>query len=166
MVFVTVGSTSNNFGRLFREIDRLVADGTLTDVVAQIGETEYCPKHFTWFPFLPFDEVCRYMEDADTIICHAGTGSLNMALGFAKKTITVPRRREFGEHPDNHQIELAEHLGAQGRVLYAKNPSDLRRLVQKLDSWEPILKDSSEASQIVASVERIVSGWTGYSSRM
>ena len=48
MIFITLGSQKFQFNRLLKEIDRLIETGVIKDeVFAQIGYSDYQPKHFS-----------------------------------------------------------------------------------------------------------------------
>ena len=49
MIFITLGSQKFQFNRLLKAIDKLIADGKITDeVFAQIGYSDYIPVHFQY----------------------------------------------------------------------------------------------------------------------
>ena len=53
MIFITLGSQKFQFNRLLKAVDKLVANGTITDnVVAQIGYSDYKPQNFGYENFL------------------------------------------------------------------------------------------------------------------
>jgi hypothetical protein len=60
----------------------------------------------------------------DVGVCHAGVGSALSALLVGKVPVLVPRRQKFGEHVDDHQVELAALLGDAGLAVVAE-ASDL-----------------------------------------
>ena len=107
MIFVTLGSQKFQFNRLLKEIDRLIEKGTIKEkVIAQVGASDYKPKNFEYFDFLTRDEFQKYMSECDYVITHAGTGAIITALKNEKKVIAIPRLAKYGEHVDDHQIQL------------------------------------------------------------
>ena len=107
MIFVTVGSQKFQFNRLLKKIDELIESGDIKEeVFAQIGVSDYIPKNYTYKDFVTQDEFKEYMDKADLIITHAGTGAIVTALKKDKKVIAIPRLSEYGEHVDDHQIQL------------------------------------------------------------
>lgn len=111
MIFVTLGSQKFQFDRLLREIDRLVEAGEITDeILAQIGASEYEPKHFQFVRFMDRDDFAKTMEKCTTVITHGGTGVIIGAVKKGKKVIAVPRLAKFGEHVDDHQLQLLEQF--------------------------------------------------------
>ena len=103
----------HGFERLIREMDRIA--GELDEqVVTQIGSTDYEPRNCDYFRFMPVNEIEELYADARLIVCHAGIGSLVTAVKYNKSLILVPRMKRFGEHIDDHQLEIARQLEAQG----------------------------------------------------
>lgn len=70
-------------------------------------------------------EVLRAYAEADVVICHAGVGSVLDAFDAGHRPIVVPRRSEFGEHVDDHQVLLAETLAERGLAIH-REPHELR----------------------------------------
>lgn len=107
-VVVTVGTTeSYDFRRLFDKLVPLL-DGL--DVLWQVGTTDVSDLPITAVEKLPHDELKNAIRDADLVITHSGTGSALTAMDFGKFPILVPRLKEFGEHIDDHQVQIAQEL--------------------------------------------------------
>ena len=107
-IFITLGSQKFQFNRLLKSVDGLCERGTIEaeDVFAQIGYSDYLPKNFNYKKFLDRDEFNREMEKADIVITHGGTGAIIGAVKKGKKVIAVPRLANYGEHVDDHQLQL------------------------------------------------------------
>lgn len=111
MIFVTLGSQKFQFDRLLQKIDRLIEDGVIQEpVFAQTGHSTYAPKHFETEAFMDRDAFAATMDKADTVITHAGTGAIIGAVKKGKKTIAVPRLSKYGEHVDDHQLQIVEQF--------------------------------------------------------
>ena len=111
MIFVTVGSQKFQFNRLLKKIDELIESGDIKEeVFAQIGVSDYTPKNYNYKDFVTQDEFKEYMDKADLIITHAGTGAIVTALKKDKKVIAIPRLSEYGEHVDDHQSQLIDEF--------------------------------------------------------
>jgi len=107
MIFVTLGSQKFQFDRLLKAIDRLKADNIITDeIFAQTGYSEYVPQNYEYKPFLDRNEFAQMQEKADIVITHGGTGAIVGALKKGKKVIAVPRLARYGEHVDDHQLQM------------------------------------------------------------
>lgn len=112
-IFITVGSQKFPFNRLLEAVDRLVGEGKIPDeVFAQIGSSDYVPRNFPSRAFLDQDEFAAELDRADIVLTHGGTGVIINAVKRGKKVIAVPRLRQYGEHVDDHQIELLRQFEA------------------------------------------------------
>ncbi len=125
MIFVTVGMHYQGFERLIRKMDE-IAGKIDEEVVMQIGSTQYTPKFARYFDFVDSDStIMDYFRNARVIVSHAGAGTLLNTLILGKPIIVVPRLKEFGEHIDDQQLELAKHLSDQGKVFALLDTDDL-----------------------------------------
>lgn len=107
MIFVTLGSQKFQFNRLLKAIDELVKNGTINDkVFAQTGYSDYEPEYYDFKRFLDRDEFAKITGESDIVITHGGTGAIIGAIKKGKKVIAVPRRAKYGEHVDDHQLQL------------------------------------------------------------
>lgn len=107
MIFVTVGSQKFQFNRLLKEVDRLVEENKITEeVFAQIGYSDYLPNNYRYKEFLDRDEFANIMRQCDKVITHGGTGAIIGAVKKEKKVIAVPRLSKYGEHVDDHQLQI------------------------------------------------------------
>ena len=107
MIFITLGSQKFQFNRLLKTIDELGGQGKITEeVFAQTGYSDYKPKNYEFKPFLDRDEFAKITEKADIVVTHGGTGAIIGALKKGKKVIAVPRLAKYGEHVDDHQLQL------------------------------------------------------------
>lgn len=156
MIFVCVGSREYQFNRLLKKLDELVEQNIIQDkVIAQIGGSEYEPRHFEWHRFLDRDEFQRLRTEADLIISHAGTGALIGALKLEKQVIAVPRLAQFGEHIDDHQTQISGVLAGEG---YLREVLDMEKLAETiaLCKDQPITKRYNRPSNIIQLIEDFI----------
>lgn len=110
MIFVTVGSQKFPFDRLIRKVDQMVREGMIEDeVFIQTGASQYvpaCPHQ----AFCGREHFTKLMEACDVLITHGGAGTMVDAVKLGKKVVAVPRLARYGEHVDDHQLELAARL--------------------------------------------------------
>lgn len=107
MIFVTVGTHEQQFNRLIGAIDTLSGSGSLRDsVLIQTGYSDYIPTHCEWTKFVAATDMKRLMTDADVVVTHGGPSSFLEAMAVGKKPVVVPRRAEYNEHVNNHQVEF------------------------------------------------------------
>src|SRR3989344_765621 len=118
VIFLAVGTHPQQFNRLLEKIDGLIGSKKITEsVVAQIGVSDYKPKNYTAKSFFDFSEIQKNIKSSSLIITHAGAGTIITAMSFGKKLIVVPRLKKFGEHTNDHQLELAHALEKEGKVI-------------------------------------------------
>ena len=130
MIFVTLGSQKFQFNRLLIEIDRLIEEGKITEkVFAQTGYSDYKPKNYKFNKFLNRDEFNDIMSKCDKVITHGGTGAIIGAIKKRKKVIAITRLSEFGEHVDDHQLQITKQF----------SDMNLSRSINKIDELEECL---------------------------
>ncbi len=135
MIFITLGSQKFQFNRLLEQIDLLIEKGVIKeDVLAQIGASDYKPKHFKYKDFMTQDEFRENMSKSNFVITHAGTGAIITALKFDKKVIAIPRLAKFGEHVDDHQIQLIDEFKELNFIEPVYEIEELENAIKTIDS--------------------------------
>lgn len=132
MVLITVGTQKQEFDRLF-DLVRNSKELKKEELVVQRGYTK-CnnSKRIKAFDFIPLDDMEKYICEADLIISHGGVGTIFSAIKKGKKVIAVPRLSKYGEHINDHQIEICEELEKEGYILYYKDGIDsIDELIRK-----------------------------------
>lgn len=139
MILVCVGASEYKFDRLLKIIDELCDEKIIdsSEVVAQIGYTNYAPRNYKYFDLIEREQFQEFIENADIIITHAGTGSVIPPLKLGKKIIVFPRLEEYKEHLDNHQLELSEVFTSEGYTLCANNKRQLINNIRNIDTFIP-----------------------------
>lgn len=112
-VVVTLGSQQDySFHRLVARLARVLPSGT--DVLWQTGSTDGHRHGIEGVEFVASDVLDAAMAQADLVIAHAGVGSALAAFGSGRHPLLVPRRASYGEHVDDHQVQIAAELGRRG----------------------------------------------------
>ena len=107
MIFVTLGSQKFQFDRLLQKIDDLAERGIISEkVIAQIGASNYLPRHYEYVRFMDREKFAETMDQCDVVVTHGGTGVIITAVKKGKKVIAVPRLAKYKEHVDDHQLQL------------------------------------------------------------
>jgi UDP-N-acetylglucosamine transferase subunit ALG13 len=151
MIFVTVGAQMP-FERLVRTVDEWAARQGRNDVFAQIGPTEWRPRHIDWIAFLPPEEFRQRVAEATLLVAHAGMGSIITALELGKPILVMPRRGNLQETRNDHQVATAERFLAQGRIQVAFDEAEL---VTQLDRLEELIVRKRDPLSATASPELI-----------
>ncbi|MCH5166344.1 MAG: VanZ family protein [Erysipelotrichales bacterium] len=140
MILVTLGTQDKSFDRLLNAIDKEIDNGNIKDkVIVQAGFTfkTYKSKNMEMFDYVDTKTMNDLVKKSDVIISHAGAGSILTALENDKKIIVVPRQSKYGEHNNDHQIEIAEKFSNDGHVIYLKNLNNLVETLNNIDSFNP-----------------------------
>lgn len=150
MIFATVGSTQFRFERLVRALEALPGE----QLFVQHGPVNPPAGAQRATAFMQFPEVVESMERADTVVCHAGAGSILCALRAGHTPVVVPRLKQFQETVDDHQVELGRALAAEGKAICVEDLGELaarvasappRRLPEERDGLLPIQAAVREA---------------------
>ena len=137
MIFITLGSQKFQFNRLLEAVDRLVETGEIEEsIFAQTGYSDYRPLRYQFVPFLNHDEFEKYMESADIVITHGGTGAIIGAVKKGKKVIAVPRLEKYGEHVDDHQTQLIDEFTRLNLVCGVRKCDDLGKALKAVREME------------------------------
>lgn len=156
MIFVTVG-TDLPFDRLGRVIDEWAGASGRSDVFAQIGETEWRPKHMGYSKFLEPPQFVEKFSKATTIIAHAGMGTILSALRYQKPILVMPRRASLGEQRNEHQLATARRLSEMGKITVAFDENELRGMLERLESLAPREKIGSHASpELISGIRNFI----------
>lgn len=107
MIFVTVGTHDQQFDRLVRYMDKWAGEHD-EPVVIQRGCSTVEPHHCEWKDYFPYQAMQQYTEEARIVIAHGGPSSFLAPLQLQKIPIVVPRKQEFGEHVNDHQVAFVK----------------------------------------------------------
>lgn len=138
MIFVVLGTQDKPFERLVRAVDAAAADGVIKDrIVVQAGKTQYESKLLEIRTIIPMDEFNQLIHEASVVICHAGYGILSTALENGKKVICAARLAEYGEHQNDHQLDILEYYERKGYVLALRDFSKFSEVYNSLSEFTP-----------------------------
>lgn len=109
LIFVTVGNDFRDFSRLIRQVDEIVPH-IPSEIVIQRGHSKYLPRNAKHFDFVPIETATEYIKQSELVISHAGIGTIILCKQCGIPLIIVPRRKKYGEHINDHQMEIAQML--------------------------------------------------------
>lgn len=150
MILVAVGTHEDPFDRLIRAAEEIARTG-VEDVVLQRGTSTYPAPSCTGFDLLPPRQFDQWMARARVVVTHAGPATIDLALGYGKIPIVVPRSPRFGEHVDDHQVQFVERL--RERIHVVDDPADLPAAIARHPEIEDRLRARKGATAPV--------GWSG-----
>ena len=144
-----------SFQRLLKALDRYIESGEIDGPVkAQIGYSEYSPRQYSYRRFFPPAEFRRLLQNAEVVVTHAGGGIISSCLQEGKKLVVVPRLKKFGEHANNHQMELAREIEEQGLAWVVYDTINLPVAIQETLRKEPPVKRKKQNYRMRRLVER------------
>ena len=123
MIVVTVGNDPRDFSRLVKKVDE-IAPRVPSEIVIQKGYSSYRPKNTKYFDFVPINTAKKQIKNSELVISHAGIGTIILCKEHGIPLIILPRRKKYGEHMNDHQMEIAQMLAKRREknihVIYAE----------------------------------------------
>ena len=148
--FITVGTHPQQFNRLLQKIDELIAVKKIRgEVICQSGYSNYKPKNFELTPFFGLEEFEKKIKEADLIITHAGEGNIGLCKNLNKKMIVIPRKKEFEEHTNNHQLELAKVVEEKKIGLAVWKINELEEKLKEIENFTPARIEKGKINQLL-----------------
>ena len=136
MIFVTVGTHEQPFNRLVEYMDKWRMNHD-EEVVIQTGFSTYEPKHCQWSKLYPYKTMIEMVDKARIVITHGGPSSFIMPLQIGKVPIVVPRKHEFDEHVNDHQVDFCRKVAErQGNIIVVE---DVQKLADVLKNYDVIV---------------------------
>ncbi len=149
MILVTLGTQDKPFTRLLDCIKEQQENGKINDkVIVQAGCTRYKTDNMEMFDLIPMDKMEKLVADADLIITHGGVGSIIGGLKAGKKIIACARLKKYGEHTNDHQLQIVENFSKEGYIKSLGEGEDLGRLLDELADFEPKQYESNTKNMI------------------
>lgn len=117
-IFFTLGTSTYSFPR-FTNLVQKYCDQPGVAAIYQFGNNDACTSaNCTNYKYLNNALYLDVLQRVDVIIAHCGIGTTIDAARAGKPIIMVPRRKQFNEHVDDHQVELAEMLFQKYEIPY------------------------------------------------
>lgn len=156
MILVLLGTQDNSFHRLLDKIQELINEKVITEkVIVQAGRTKYESKDMEIYSLMPEEKLREIMKKVDLVITHGGVGSIVMALKMGKKVIAVPRLSSFGEHINDHQIQIVDSFDKQDFLIGVTELDDLEKALNKAKTFKP-KKFKSETDHMIKLIEDFI----------
>lgn len=115
-VVVSLGTSEKyQFRRMVEQLVKILPPDA--DVLWQTGSTDVSGLPIEARQRVPQTEMEAAMRAADVVVSHAGTGVTLSALNSGKMPVLLPRRPEFDEHVDDHQLQIADEMDRLGLAL-------------------------------------------------
>lgn len=144
MIFVTVGTHEQQFNRLVEFVDRFKEEKIIDeDIIIQTGFSTYEPKNCNFKKLIPYNEMVENIKKARIVITHGGPASFILPLQYGKVPIVVPRKLDFEEHVNNHQVDFVQLVSERmNNIISVYEIEDLKNKILNYD--EEIKKMNNE----------------------
>jgi UDP-N-acetylglucosamine transferase subunit ALG13 len=129
--FISLGNARQPFYRL---LDAVVGLQEILPrpIVVQHGHTPFDAEKMETMDFVGMEQFMERLSGAKILILHAGVGAVLQAVETGHLPVVMPRRRMFGEHVDDHQVDFARAMEQQGLVVVANTAEELGVAVRRV----------------------------------
>lgn len=155
MILVTLGTQDKKFDRLLDAIEKQIELGNINEeVVVQAGYSkDYKSNKMKIFDLIPVDEFDDYINKCDLLITHGGVGSIISGLKNNKVVIAAARLKKYGEHTNDHQLQIIEKFSRDGYILSLDDFDKLDVILNKAKKFKP-KKYASNSENMVELVSK------------
>ena len=145
MILVLLGTQDKPFNRLLSAVAKSKKDGAIKEkVVAQIGCTNFEDKNIEAFDFDEKEKIEKLIDKARIIITHAGVGTIIECIKKNKKVIVVPRLKKYGEHTNDHQLQITKEFALKNYVLPLYDVKRLSNILVDVKTFKPNKYESNK----------------------
>lgn len=137
MILVILGTQDKPFNRLLEAVDKAYQKKIIKDkVIVQAGTTKYDSENMEIFDLIPMNKFNNLVGKADLIITHGGVGSIIQGLKKGKKIVAVPRLKKYGEHTNDHQLQIIDEFSKQGYIIPCKDINNLEDVLKEVKNFK------------------------------
>lgn len=121
--------------RVIRELDKLIEEKFLSanEIFIQRGDSQRS-KYAPCQEYMEESIFNGYLQKSEILITHGGTSSIIKGLRAQKRIIVIPRRKKYGEHVDDHQLQIAQLFEQKKYLLVLNNIDNLKQAIVKIRS--------------------------------
>jgi UDP-N-acetylglucosamine transferase subunit ALG13 len=131
LVFATVGTDHHPFDRLVGWVDAWLSRRS-RDVRCFIQRgTSNPPGCAPSTDYLSYQALQAALGDAHAVVCHGGPATIMLSVAAARRPIVVPRRRDLGEHVDDHQVLFTRRIAGEGVIRLAETQETFEALLDR-----------------------------------
>lgn len=134
MIFVTLGTQDKQFKRL---LDLIENSHIEDEIIVQAGYTKYSSNKMKIYDYLEKSLFEKYIYEADLVISHAGVGTIVSSLKRGQKVLAVPRLAKYGEHHNDHQLQIADAYYQKGYIEVLKDGEDIDEKLKMMKKFKP-----------------------------
>lgn len=152
MIFVTLGTQDKPFHRLLKNLDVLIQAGYIKDrIIVQAGCTKYESSHMEIIDFIDMNKFNEYIDQCDFMITHAGVGTIINGINHGKRVMAVARRAKYGEHENDHQVEITTKFMEMGYIVGCLDADEMMARFSELENFQtkPYVSNNYEFCSLI-----------------
>lgn len=155
LILVTLGTQDKKFYRILEAVQKQIDNKNIKNrVVVQAGcSSDFESKDMEIFDLIPMDEFDKLISECDLLITHGGVGSIITGLKNNKKVIAVARLKKYGEHENDHQLQIIDNFTKEGYILSLDNFDDLDKKIIEANNFKP-KKYKSNTKNMIKIIEK------------
>lgn len=156
MILVTLGTQDKTFPRLLHAIQKQIDNGNIKDkVIVQAGSTKFESSNMEIFDLIDRDKYAQLISECDLLITHGGVGSIITGLKNNKKIIAAARLEKYGEHTNDHQLQIIERFSESGFILPLYDFDSLDKVIKEAKKFKP-KKYKSNTENMIKLIENYI----------
>jgi UDP-N-acetylglucosamine transferase subunit ALG13 len=166
MIFITVGSQLP-FDRLIEAIDEIAPSLAGKEIIAQVFGMKYQPKNIKTLDYISPADFKGYIESAELIISHAGTGTILSVAQQQKPLIVFPRSGKLRETRNDHQLSTCRMLEKISKLQVAYDKAQLKEKINTFLRGElPVMEKvpAFASAQLLNSIKTFIEPDSQFSS--
>ena len=138
MILVTLGTQDKPFTRLLEAVQKQIDNGNIKDeVIVQAGYTKFKSKDMKIYDLIPYEKFDKLVEQCDILITHGGVASILNGIKNEKKVIAAARLKKYGQHTNDHQLQIISDFAKKGYLLELKDFDKLNDVIEKTKKFKP-----------------------------
>ncbi|MBR6690041.1 MAG: hypothetical protein IKL65_01760 [Bacilli bacterium] len=155
MILVTLGTQDKKFTRLLEAVQKQIDCGNIKEeVIVQAGCTsDFKSKDMKIFDLIPMEKFDELISECNILITHGGVGSIITGLKADKKVIAAARLKEFGEHTNDHQLQIIESFSKKGHIIALDDFNSLDKKLKETKTFKP-KKYKSNTNKFIKLIEK------------
>lgn len=156
MILVLLGTQDKPFTRLLDTIQECIDKKVISErVVVQAGHTKYDSKDMEIFDLLSKDEYDEFIKSANLLIVHGGVSSIFDGLKNDIPVIAVPRLKKYGEHTNDHQLQIIKKFNDEKYIIGVDDCNKLEDAIKKVKKFK-FEKFESNTENLIKEIESFI----------
>lgn len=156
MILVTLGTQDKPFKRLLDAVQKQIDNGKIKDkVIVQAGYTHYESDEMEIYDLITYEEFDALIKKCDILITHGGVASILNGIRNNKKVIAAARLKKFGEHTNDHQLQIIDDFSKEGYILKLDDFDKLDIALEKAKKFIP-KKYVSNTDNFIKEIENFI----------